>query len=173
MAGSLEFNKMAAAVLTAGVIASFCGFVASVAVHPKKLEQNAYVVPGVEAKPEAGGAGGAAGPEPVAPLLASANPQAGQEVAKKCLQCHSLEKGGPNKIGPNLFGIVGAPKGHEGSGFAYSPALLATGGNWTEEELNKFIFKPQGYAKGTKMTFAGLPKTQDRADLIKYLETLK
>ena len=173
MASSLEFNKIAAAVLTACVVGSLSGVVAGMVVHPHELKEAVYQVPGVEkgeAAQEKGG--GAAGPEPIEPLLASVTPQQGQEVAKKCAACHSFEQGGPNKVGPNLFGIVGGKKAHAGN-FQYSQAMTSAGGEWTEEDLNKFLFKPGAYIKGTKMTFAGLPKTDERAAVIKYLESLK
>jgi cytochrome c len=170
MAGSLEFNKMAAAVLTAGIVASLSGFVARELVHPEPLAENAYVVPGVEAAPAAAEA--PAGPEPVEPLLAAADVEAGKRVAAKCAACHTFEQGGPNKIGPNLFGIVGAEHGHI-EGFAYSQVIAGMEGPWDVESLNQFLYKPQAYAKGTKMTFVGLPKTEDRANLIAYLQTLK
>jgi cytochrome c len=168
---SLEFNKMAAAVLTAGIIASLSGFIAREVVHAKKPAQHAYVPAGVEAAAPAD-KGGGAGPEPIAGLLANANPQAGQEVAKKCAACHSFEKGSANKVGPNLFGVVGAKHGHA-EGFPYSPAITGKQGPWDPEALNQFLFKPQAYAKGTKMTFAGLPKAEDRANIIAYLQSLK
>src|SRR5579871_3127614 len=104
----LAFNKIAAAVLTAGIIAMVTGIIANIAIHPKKLEKPAYVIAGVEA-PKAADTGGAAekGPEPIQPMMAQADPKAGEQIAKKCAVCHTFDKGGANKIGPNLYGIVG------------------------------------------------------------------
>ena len=79
---------------------------------------------------------------------------------------------GPNRVGPNLWGVVGRPKGSE-AGFDYSAAMKAKGGNWTIDDLNQFLTSPKTFVPGTKMTFAGLPKIQDRADVIGYLQTLK
>ncbi len=95
----------------------------------------------------------------------------GEKVAKKCAACHTFDKDGKDKVGPNLFGIVGKEVGKK-EGFGYSDVMAAKGGTWTEEELDAFLKKPKDYLKGTKMTFAGIKKESQRADLIAYLKTL-
>jgi cytochrome c len=107
-------------------------------------------------------------PQPLPVLLASADAEKGAKVAKKCVSCHTFEAGGKNKIGPNLHNIVGANKRHV-EGFNYSGAFQDLSGQWTYEELDAFLHKPKEFAKGTKMTFAGLKKAQDRADVILFL----
>ncbi|MCB1424327.1 MAG: cytochrome c family protein [Zhengella sp.] len=125
------------------------------------------------------GAGGAApeapadtGPEPVAPLLASADTGAGESVFKKCAACHTVEQGGANKVGPNLWDIVGRPvASHEG--FSYSAAMQeysqGQSVNWEYKNLNAFLAAPKKYISGTAMGFAGLKKVEDRANLIAWL----
>ena len=103
--------------------------------------------------------------------LASSSAESGQSTAKLCLACHSFEKGGPNKQGPNLWGIVNRPRASE-PGFSYSPAMKAKGGEWTFEELDKFLTDPKGYIPGTAMGFAGLKRADQRANVINYLHTL-
>jgi len=159
------------------IVAMVAGILASSIVRPKHLEKAAYLPPGAEgeAGPSAGAAAGgaAAGPEPIEPVLAKADPAHGQQVAKVCLQCHTFEKGGANKIGPNLFGIMeeniaAVPN------YQFSQALAAhKNEKWDPDKLNVWLYKPQQFAKGTKMSFPGLPKVQDRADVVAYLETLK
>jgi cytochrome c len=105
-------------------------------------------------------------------LLAAADPAAGKAKTTQCAACHTFDKGGPNRIGPNLYGIVGDQIAHDRGGFAFSQALTAKGGTWTIDNLNAWLWKPQNFAKGTKMTFVGLPKPQDRANVIAYLNTL-
>jgi cytochrome c len=168
----LGFNKIAAAVLTAGIIAMVSGIIANIAVHPQKLEKPAYVVAGVEApKADTGGAA-PAGPEPIDSLMGSADAKAGESIAKKCAVCHTFDKGGATKIGPNLFGVVGEDIA-QGKNYEFSEALKGKHGKWDVDSLNAWLFKPQDFAKGTKMTFAGLPKAKDRADVVAYLQTLK
>jgi cytochrome c len=169
--GNFEINKIIMALLLALLISVIAGIVANHLVEPEKLAKNAYEIEGVE---ESGSVTAVSGPdvaEPITPLLAKASVENGQKVAQKCLQCHTFEKGGQNKIGPNLWGVVGAKHGHV-DGFAYSSALTQNPGTWDYESLNHFLYKPREYIKGTKMSFVGLKKTQDRADLIAYLRTL-
>jgi cytochrome c len=173
---SFEWNKIIASVLTAMIVAMVSGILASQIVRPKHLEHPAYLPPGAEAGAAAAHGAApaqAAALEPIAPALAKADPQRGQQVAKVCLQCHTFEKGGANKIGPNLFGmmeenIAVVPN------YQFSPALAAhKGEKWDPEKLNVWLFKPQDFAKGTKMSFPGIQKVQDRADVVAYLESLK
>ena len=103
--------------------------------------------------------------QPLPVLLASADPNKGQNAAKKCAACHTFDKGGPNKVGPNLYGVVGRPDGsHEG--FNYSAALKAKGGDWTYEEINKFITNPKAYVPGHHDGLRRRPSGQERADIL-------
>jgi cytochrome c len=109
--------------------------------------------------------------QPIEVRLAESSAERGQSAAKVCLACHSFEKGGPNKQGPNLWGIVNRPRASE-AGFNYSAAMKAKGGEWTFDELDKFLTNPRGYISGTAMGFAGLQRGGQRADVINYLHTL-
>lgn len=118
--------------------------------------------------------GAGAAKEEVKPLpvrLAAADIDKGKTVAKKCVSCHSFEQGQPNKVGPNLYNVVGGPRGHA-QGFAYSDAIKKKEGAWTPEDLDHFLTKPSAFIPGTKMAFAGLPSGQDRANVIAYLNSL-
>jgi cytochrome c len=110
--------------------------------------------------------------EPISGLLANANVENGKTIAQRqCAACHTLNEGGRNGIGPNLYGVVGAPHGHA-EGFNYSAALKGKPGPWDYEALNAWLAKPSTYAPGTRMAYAGLSNTQQRADLVAYLRTL-
>jgi cytochrome c len=109
---------------------------------------------------------------PIAPLLATADPAAGESYAKKvCAQCHSLNEGGKAIIGPNLYGVVGGPHAHM-PGFNYSDAMKAKQGPWTYDELFAWLTKPDAYAPGTRMAFPGIKNEKLRLDVIAYLRTL-
>jgi cytochrome c len=171
---SFEWNKVIASVLTAMIIAMVTGIVAQGIVHPVHLEKAAYLPPGAgEGEAAAAPAAGAAPAKPDPIDMAKADPKHGEQVAKVCLQCHTFEKGGANKIGPNLFGVLSESIASV-PGYTFSSALSADKGQkWDPDKLNVWLWKPQEFAKGTKMTFAGLPKAQDRADVIAYLQSLK
>lgn len=171
---NIDYNKIAAAVLIALLVGLLSSIVAEELTTPKHLEKNVYVVEGVEkSETPAGGAAGATPEvlEPITPLLASADTAKGQELFKKCAMCHSTEKGGPNKVGPNQWGVVGGHFGHKDD-FSYSDAIKSKSTEkWDYENLNAFLANPKKFLPGTKMAFIGVPKAQDRANLIAYLRT--
>ena len=165
-----SFNTIAGCVLASALFAMVCGKVSNALVHPHKLEKPAIAVS--NDAPQSAAAPATAELPPIGPKLASANVDAGKALfAKQCSTCHTVDKGGPNKVGPNLWGVVGRKKGsHEG--FSYSTGMQEKGGDWTYEDIDHMIFKPTAYVRGTKMAFAGLPKEQDRADVIAFLRTM-
>lgn len=123
-----------------------------------------------EAKPAEAKADGDKGPAAVLADLSKASADNGKTLFSKCKACHTIEKGKPKGVGPNLWGVVNRPKA-SAEGFDYSPAMKEKGGNWTFEDLAAFISNPKGFVPGTKMVFNGLPNPADAADLIAYLAT--
>ncbi len=184
-----EIIKIVGAFLMSVLIITVIGQVGNLLVEAEELEENVYTVAGTEepaaaeeAAAEEAAAEPALGPTgpleaaaepglgPMAPLLAAASVESGKKLARKCALCHTFKKGGPHKIGPNLWDVVGADKARW-ENFSYSAALASVGGSWGYEELNSFVAKPGTYIPGTRMTFNGLKKLEDRADLIAYLRT--
>ncbi len=166
-----SFNTVAGCILASALFAMVVGKVSNALVHPHKLDKPAIAVSD-DAPATATAAAPAQDLAPIGPKLASANVDAGKAIfQKQCASCHTVDKGGANKVGPNLWDIVARKKAaHEG--FSYSSALQGKGGDWSYEDLNHLIFKPTAYAKGTKMAFAGLAKEPERADVIAYLRSL-
>lgn len=165
----IEFNKIFAAILIAGITAMLAGFVSEKLVHPKELEEDAVFVEG--APVDVSGPAVPQMPDPILHLIATADVARGEKLSKACAACHSFNEGGPNKVGPNLWDNVGADKGSV-QDYAYSDALLAKGGDWGYESLNWFLWKPKKYIEGTKMNYIGLKKPEDRAAIIAWLRTL-
>jgi cytochrome c len=166
---SMEVNKAIASVLVAGIAFMVSTLIADGLVHPTRLEHSAIKVEGV---PSAATPSAPAPEQPIAALLASADVKEGESIAHKvCAACHTFEEGGKAGVGPNLYGVVGAPHGHM-QGFDYSSALKGKQGPWTYDALNEWLKKPSAYAPGTKMTFPGLSSEKQRADVIAYLRTL-
>lgn len=167
---SFETNKILGAVLATLLFVVGVNILSGIIFTPRKAGDAGYALPIPEAEAGAGGAQ-AAQDQPLPILMASADPTKGQSAARKCAACHTFEKGGANKVGPNLYGVVGRAKaGHEG--FNYSAALKAKGGDWGYDEINKFVATPKGYVPGTIMAFAGVPSGAERADILAYLRTL-
>ncbi|MEP0277277.1 MAG: cytochrome c family protein [Nitratireductor sp.] len=171
---SFELNKLLGGLLGAAFVVFTIGIVSDSIFASPAPENAGYAI---EVAEEEGGGGGPAAPEtePIAVRLASADAGAGETVYKKCAACHTADKGGANKVGPNLWDIVNRPIGtHEG--FSYSGAMqeFAQDGTvvWDYQHLDDFLASPKGLVKGTAMGFAGIKKPDQRADLIAYLHTL-
>lgn len=164
-----ERNKIMMAVLLALLIGMTSSKISDLFISPVFLEKPAIEIEGVQ-EADTPGDGKEEALEPIEPLLVSASVEKGQTVAKKCLQCHSFEKGGPTRTGPNLYNIIDAPYGHV-QGFPYSKALLEKKETWTVENLNAFLHKPRKHISGTKMAFAGLKSAEERANVIAYLNS--
>lgn len=170
---SFEFNKIAGAVLGTVLLVFGLNELANIVFNPHAPERPGFAIEVAEAE-----GGGEEAPAEAAPavslgtLLASADAAKGQTVFKACVACHDPSKDGPNKVGPNLWGIVGRPHGvHEG--FAYSEAMAALKDKpWDYEALNAFLLAPKQAIPGTKMAYGGLKKDADRANLLAYLATL-
>ena len=167
----LTFNKVAGAVLATGLAIVGLREISSGVFAPKEVEKPGYTI---EVAEEAG-AGGATAEAPIdwGTVLPVADVKAGEAVFAKCKSCHTIDAGGPNGTGPNLHGVLGRISGTH-AGFAYSPAMVEHGktlGAWTFEELSEFVAAPQKHTPGTKMTFVGLKKPEDRINLIAYLNT--
>ena len=159
-------NTIAGWVLGAGIVALGASIVTAEIFHAERPEKMGYPIEGVTG---AGDEDAGDAEQPIANLLASADIAKGEAVFKKCTACHTATPGGANGTGPNIHGAMGKPIGKIAPGFAYSPALAGKGGTWGFEEMNQWLKSPRDFAPGTKMTFAGLGKAEDRANLIAWL----
>jgi cytochrome c len=169
---SFELNKILGAVLATCLVLLVTNFTASAVFAPKMPQKPGFEIAVKEAAPSGGKEAAPPPSEPIEKLLQTASVEKGSAAAKKCAACHTFEKGGPNRVGPNLYGIVGDKRGEDRGGFNFSAAMKAKGGSWTDQDLNQFLASPKGFIPGTAMGFAGIPKDSERADVIAYLHTL-
>jgi cytochrome c len=166
---SYEWNKIAGWVLAALVAVLGLSIGTGYLFPVRELDQQAYVVEGVEEA--AGAVAGADAEPPISAFLASADLARGENEFRKCSACHSIERGGANGIGPNLWGIMGA-RHAQVSGFSYSPAMAATADQvWDWEGMSEWIRAPRNYIPGNRMSFAGIGRAQDRANLLAWMNT--
>lgn len=157
-------NTIAGWVLAGAGTALGLSIVGGMLFHGGAPEKPGYAI---EAAAEAGG--GEAAAVPIAALLPTADAAKGAEVFKKCAACHTINQGGANGVGPNLWGTMGEAIAQGKNGFAFSDALKAVGGTWDWDKMNAWLTSPRKFANGTKMTFAGLSNPQERANVILYL----
>lgn len=167
---SFELNKIAGAVLFTCLALLTLNIAAGAIFAPPKVVRPGYEIAVPEqAAQEAAPAAGAQD-QPVEVVLANADPKRGETAAKKCATCHTFGKGEPNKVGPNLHGVVNRPKASLPN-FNYSAAMKAKGGTWTFDDIYHFIANPKGFIPGTSMSFAGVPRANERGDIIAFLNT--
>ena len=165
-----EINKILGAVLATCLFTLSLNIIAGGIFAPHAPAKPGYEIAVPDAP--AGGAQAAIPPaEPIANRLANADPKKGELAAKKCVACHTFEKGGASKVGPNLYGVVGGPRAHA-QGFSYSGGMKQAGGQWDFENLDKFLANPKAEVKNTSMTFVGIRRPEERADVIAYLNSL-
>ena len=168
---TFELNKIAGGILATLLVMYFINAIGNIAVSPHDLDAVAYPVPEMEGAVTAAPAAAEEEGPSLAALLASADVDKGKKVAKKCVACHTFEQGGKNKIGPNLWNIVGRDMATMG-GFSYSSKMTAVEGSWSFESIDNFLTNPKKYVPGNKMTFPGLKKATDRANVIAFLRSL-
>ena len=160
-----RFNTIAGWALGAGIVLLGATLVTGEVFKHERPETMGYPIEGVE---EEGEGSAETGEPPIAALLQTADASAGEAVFRKCAACHTINQGGANGLGPNLWGTMGASLAHV-AGFAYSDALRSKGGTWTWEAMSEWLRSPRNFAPGTKMTFAGLSDPQDRANLLLWM----
>ena len=170
---SFEINKIIAAILLTALIIIGIGKFADILFHVDKPVESAYKVEGLEVVTSSTSSSSEAKEEVkinINELLALGDMAHGEKVFKKCSACHMIVSDGKNMIGPNLWGVIGRTAGSVND-YKYSKAMVAYGKEWTFEEMNSYLIKPQAYVKGTKMAFAGLRKEKDRASVILYMNS--
>ena len=160
-----RFNTIAGWTLFAGIVALGSSIVAGEMFHSGRPEKMGYPIEGVVEEGEGGEA-----EQPIEFYLAQADVTKGQAVFNKCVACHTVDKGAPNQLGPNLWGTLGKPIGGH-PGFAFSEALKSKGGTWSWTTMSDWLANPKAFAPGTKMTFAGISNSQDRANVIAFLNS--
>jgi cytochrome c len=169
---SFELNKIIGAVLATCILLLVTSFTASALFASHPPEKPGFAIAAKEEGHGGKEAAAAAPSEPIEKLLQTASAEKGQAATKVCQTCHTFEKNGPNRVGPNLYGVVGDHRGEGRNGFNFSAAMKAKGGTWSYDDLNKFLANPKGFIPGTAMGFAGIQKDSQRADVIAYLRTL-
>ncbi len=172
---NMELNKIAGAVVGSLLVVVATSMLAGIIVSPKKPVVPGYALPGDAPAAAAAAAAPAAAEAPIEERLKVADAARGERAVSACTACHTFTNGGPNRVGPNLWNTVDQTKGHA-DGFGYSAALRerkGKGEKWDVASLDAFLKNPRGYLSGTSMSFAGISRADQRADIIAYLKTLR